>query len=210
ALGKDAIEATRITRQTVRGKEGGVYYVLAPGPSLVLAPALLCDRALNLAHGTPGRLALSVLLMNLLAAALVAAIFVLARYARGRPGLAPLVALGFAVVPPFLFYAYQFYPEMLGALVLALLFHRLVFAPAWTARMAWLFGGLLATVPWLHQKFLPVWLVLTLTAAWRLGRSASRASWAGLVVPPAAALYLAALSNFALPRRVPPDALFLA
>ena len=31
-----SIAATRITRQTIRGKEGGVFYVLAPGP---LAPA---------------------------------------------------------------------------------------------------------------------------------------------------------------------------
>ena len=38
--GRDAIRATRITRQTIRGKDGGVYYVLAPGPSLLLAPAL--------------------------------------------------------------------------------------------------------------------------------------------------------------------------
>ena len=40
AVGRDAIRATRVTRQTIRGKEGGVYHVLAPGPSLLLAPAL--------------------------------------------------------------------------------------------------------------------------------------------------------------------------
>ena len=37
--GRDAIVATRISRQLVRGKQGGVYSVLAPGPSLLLAPA---------------------------------------------------------------------------------------------------------------------------------------------------------------------------
>src|SRR5262249_14428522 len=37
AVGAGAIRATRITRQTIRGKEGGVYTVLAPGPSLLLA-----------------------------------------------------------------------------------------------------------------------------------------------------------------------------
>jgi len=210
ALGKDAIEATRITRQTVRGKEGGIYYVLAPGPSLVLAPALRWDRALNLAHGTPGRVAVSVLLWNLLAAALVAAVFLLARDTTGRPDLAAAVALGTALVPPFLFYGFQFYPEMPGALVLALLFHRFVFVPRWTARGAWLVGGLLATLPWLHQKFLPVWLVLTLTAAWRLRSSASPAAWAGLLLPQAATLYLTALYNFAITGSVRPDALFLA
>ncbi len=50
-VGRDAIRATRVTRQTIRGKEGGVYYVLAPGPSLMLAPALRLDRAVNLARG---------------------------------------------------------------------------------------------------------------------------------------------------------------
>ncbi len=52
--GRDAIRATRITRQTIRGKDGGVYYVLAPGPSLMLAPALRLDRAINLAAGRAG------------------------------------------------------------------------------------------------------------------------------------------------------------
>jgi len=52
--GRDAIRATRVTRQTVRGKDGGVYYVLAPGPSLMLAPALRLDRALNLAAASRG------------------------------------------------------------------------------------------------------------------------------------------------------------
>ena len=48
AVGREAIRATRITRQTIGGKDGGVYHVLAPGPSLLLAPTLRIDRALNL------------------------------------------------------------------------------------------------------------------------------------------------------------------
>ena len=54
AVGRDAIRATRITRQTIGGKDGGVYHVLAPGPSLLLAPTLRVDRALNLRFHTPG------------------------------------------------------------------------------------------------------------------------------------------------------------
>ena len=127
--GRDAIRATRITRQTIRGKEGGVYYVLAPGPSLLLAPALRADRALNLAQGTKGRIAASVLLWCILAALLVAAVFALLRDATGRPGLAAALALGFALVPPFLFYFFQFYPEMPGALVLAVACAMLVRRP---------------------------------------------------------------------------------
>jgi hypothetical protein len=210
-IGRESITATRITRQTIQGKEGGVYYVLAPGPSLLLAPTLRVDRALNRARGVQGRLAVSVLAWNALAAGLVVALFLLVRDATGRPGLAALVALGFAAVPPFLFYAYQFYPEMPGALVLALAFHRQLFRPQWGPRGAWLFGALLATLPWLHQKFLPVWLVLVVTAVWLAVKARiPRPALAGLLVPQAVTLYLTALYNFSIAGSVRPDALFLA
>jgi hypothetical protein len=226
-VGRDAIRATRITRQTIRGKEGGVYYVLAPGPSLLLAPALRADRAINLARGEPGRVAVSVLLWCALAALLVVALFLLVRDTTGRPGLAAALALGFALVPPFLLYSFQFYPEMVGALVLAVASRMLALRPAGFRRHPWLLGSLLATLPWLHQKFLPVWLVLVGTAlyvGWRdragSGGLPSRAvtlasvrprSWVpGLVVPTAVSLYLTALYNFSITGSVRPDALFLA
>jgi hypothetical protein len=237
--GRDSIRATRITRQTIRGKDGGVYYVLAPGPSLLLAPALRVDRALNLARGTPGRVAASVLLWCALAALLVMALYQLVRDATGRPGLAAVLALGFALVPPFLFYPFQFYPEMVGALVLAVAFRTLALRPEGLAGHPWLFGLMLATLPWLHQKFLPVWLVLVATAvrssrgtaegrvprdqrwwipfAWASRNRAqgfaygtSRALLLGVPIPTAASLYLTALYNFAITGSVRPDALFLA
>jgi hypothetical protein len=172
--GRNAIRATRITRQTIRGKEGGVYYVLAPGPSFVLAPTFRIDRALNLSRGTSGPIVVSVLAWNAIAALLVVAVFVLVRDATGRPGLAATLAFGFALLPPFLFYFFQFYPEMLGALVLAVAFHGLALRPDRLRRHPWLFGVLLAALPWLHQKFLPVWLVLVATALWVILRSSSR------------------------------------
>ncbi len=165
-VGRGAIRAKRITRQTIRGKDGGVYYVLAPGPSLLLAPALRVDRAINLARGRPGRVAVSVLVWCALAALLVMALFLLVRDATGRPGLAAALAFGFALVPPFLFYFFQFYPEMVGALVMALAFRTLALRPEGLRRHPWLFGAMLATLPWLHQKFLPVWLALVATALW--------------------------------------------
>ncbi|HEX9188247.1 MAG TPA: hypothetical protein VGB87_14300, partial [Vicinamibacteria bacterium] len=217
--GRDAIRATRITRQTIRGKDGGVYYVLAPGPSLLLAPALRVDRALNLARGAPGRVAASVLLWCALAALLAMALYQLVRDATGRPGLATVLALGFALVPPFLFYPFQFYPEMVGALVLAVAFRALALRPEGLAGHPWLFGLMLATLPWLHQKFLPVWLVLVATAVLRIPRRPARTGllgmtrlvvMTGLLVPAAASLYLTALYNFAITGSVRPDALFLA
>jgi hypothetical protein len=215
-VGREAIRATRITRQTIRGKEGGVFYVLAPGPSLILAPALRVDRAVNLARGRPGRVAASVLGWCALAALLVMALFLLVRDATGRPGLAAALAFGFAVVPPFLFYFFQFYPEMVGALVMALAFRTLALRPEGLRRHPWLFGGMLAALPWLHQKFLPVWLVLVATAlwvGWRGDRSRGNRPWRwaiGLGVPTMASLYLTALYNFAITGSVRPDALFLA
>jgi hypothetical protein len=168
--GRNAIRATRITRQTIRGKEGGVYYVLAPGPSLILAPTFRIDRALNRARGTAGPIPVSVLAWNALAALLVVAVFVLARDAIRRPGMAAALAFLFALLPPFLFYFFQFYPEMPGALVLAVAFHALALRPERLGRHPWLYGWMLATLPWLHQKFLPVWLVLAATALWVMWR----------------------------------------
>jgi hypothetical protein len=70
---------------------------------------------------------------------------------------------------------------------------------------------MLATLPWLHQKFLPVWLVLVATALWVGWRAGPAWRWAvGLVVPTMAGLYLTALYNFAVTGSVRPDALFLA
>ena len=162
AARRSARSASRARRSGAR--TGGVYYVLAPGPSLMLAPALRVDRAINLARGRPGRVAVSVLLWCALAALLVMALFLLVRDATGRPGLAAALAFGFALVPPFLFYFFQFYPEMVGALVMAVAFRTLALRPEGLRRHPWLFGLMLATLPWLHQKFLPVWLVLVATA----------------------------------------------
>ena len=210
--GRDAIRASRITRQTIRGKDGGVYYVLAPGPSLLLAPALRLDRAVNRARGVDGRVAFGVLLWCALAAALVAALFRLVRDATGRSGLAACLAFGFALLPPFLFYFFQFYPEMLGALVLAVAFRAIALRPDALHAHPWRFAWFLATLPWLHQKFLPVWLVLTATAVFVVWRDRARGGRVvlALLVPQAVSLYLFALYSFAITGSVRPDALFLA
>jgi len=211
AVGASAIEATRITRQTVRGKDGGVFHVLAPGVSAILAPALRIDRALNLRRGTSGRLGATLLLWNALAAALVSALYLLARDATGRPGLSAALAAGFALTPPFLFYFFQFYPEMLGALALALALRVLLFRRWWTtATMAWM-GVLLALLPWLHQKFLPVWGVLAVMAVGKaVGEMAPLRALLWLTLPQLVSAYLFVLYNFAITGSVRPDALYLA
>ena len=211
AVGASAIRATRITRQTVRGKDGGVFHVLAPGVSALLAPALRIDRAVNLRRGTWGRLGATLLLWNALAAALVSALFLLARDATGRPGLSAALAAGFALTPPFLFYFFQFYPEMLGALALALALRALLFRRWWkTATAAWM-GLLLAGLPWLHQKFLPVWAVLAVMALVKVvSEMAPLRALLLLLVPQVVSAYLIALYNFAITGSARPDALYLA
>ena len=100
----------------------------------------------------------------------MAALFLLLRDAAERPGLAAALSFFLALVPPFLFYFHQFYPEMLGALVLAIAFQTLAFRPEPIRLHAVRFGVLVAVLPWLHQKFLPVWGVLLVTAlvvGWR-------------------------------------------
>jgi hypothetical protein len=92
---------------------------------------------------------------------------------------------------------------------MAVAFRTLALRPEGLRRHPWLFGGMLATLPWLHQKFLPVWLVLVATAVW-VSLSSRGARLVGLLVPTAAGLYLTALYNFAITGSVRPDALFLA
>ena len=211
AVGREAIRATRMSRQTVRGKEGGVYYVLAPGPSALLAPLLRVDRTLNRAAGTPGRLAVTLLAWNALSALLVVGLMLLVRDLTGRPGLAAAAAAGFAFLPPFYFYAYQFYPEMLGALALVFLFRALLDSTGWSPGRALPFGLLLATLPWLHQKFLPVWAVLSIWTAVRCVRErTSRRALLALALPQVASGALFALYNFSITGSIRPDALFLA
>jgi hypothetical protein len=210
-VGASAIRATRITRQTIRGKEGGVYHVLAPGTSLLLAPALRMDRWLNRRDGAAGSLRVTVLFWNALAASLVSAVYLLLRDGCRRPGLAALLAGGFALLPPFLFYAFQFYPEMLGALGLAVALRWLLLVPRWGMGTVAGLGLLLAFLPWLHQKFLPVWGVLVALAVWRaVDEMVPLRELAVLLVPQALTLYLTALYNFAITGSARPDALFLA
>jgi hypothetical protein len=209
--GASDIRATRITRQTIRGKEGGVYHVLAPGPSLLLAPALRLDRALNRGRGTPGRLAVTMALWNALAAALVAAVFLLARDAGATAGTAAAVSGLAALLPPFVFYSYQFYPEMLGALSLAIALREILLRGMSGTRRASLLGLLLAFLPWLHQKFLPVWAVLVVMAVIRaVDALVPLRTLAGLLAPQVVSAWLFALYNFGITGSVRPDALFLA
>src|SRR5262249_17212908 len=159
-----------------------------------------------LARGTPGRLAVSVLAWNGLAALVVAAVFLLARDAGAGAGVAAAVAGFTALLPPLVFYAYQFYPEMPGALALAIALRAVLLRPWYDrAGRALALGLLLAFLPWLHQKFLPVWGVLVAMAVARAVDALVRLrTLAALLLPQAVSTYLIALYNFGITGSVRP------
>lgn len=205
------MEASGSAHLTVRGRDGGAYHVLAPGPALLLAPVLRIERALNLSRATPGRLGLTLMAWNALAAALAAAIFALARDAGAHPAAAALASGAFALLPPQLFYSFQFYPEVPAALIMALVLRHLLFAPGFTARACAALGVGLAALPWLHQKYLPLWGALGLWALVRaVGTRAPPRALAALGLPQVLTLAFIALYNFSLTGSVRPDALFRA
>lgn len=207
----EAIRARPTAHLTVRGPDGGAYHVLAPGPALLLAPALRVDRALNRALGRPGRVTVALLLWNALAAALVAALYALMRACGVAWGLAAGLAGFVALTPPLLFYFHQFYPEVPAALLLVLALRGLLFegfrGPAALLRL----GLLLMPLPFLHQKYLPLWAVLVLMALLAaVDRLVTLRALLALLLPQAATLFALLVYNQALSGSPRPDALFRA
>ncbi len=207
----ERIRALPDAHLTVRGPDGGAYHVLAPGPAVLLAPALRLDRALDRARGTPGRLAAAVLLWNLLAAVVVALTWSLARGVGAGPRAAGLATAAVALFPPLLFYHHQFYPEVPAAAVLAASLLALRAQRFERALPAAALGLALAGLPWLHQKYLPLWAALTVAAALvAVDRLAPGRRLAVLLVPQAASLLGLLALNLELTGSPRPDALFRA
>lgn len=202
-------EASVLGHLTVRGSGGGAYHVLAPGPGLLLAPTLRLDRALNRGLGRSGVIALTLLAWHALAALLVALTFRFASALSARPGLAAVVTGCVALLPPLLFYSFQFYPEIPAALLFVLVLERLLLGTRWDARAGWVLGLLVAALPWLHQKYLPLAVALAAWAFMRLvGQLAPGRALVALLTPLTVSFALFALYNFALTGSLRPDALF--
>ena len=211
---RDAIRATRVTRQTIRGKEGGVYHVLAPGPSVLLAPALRVDRWLNRRDGRSGRLAVTRAVVERAGrgagGGAVPAAARRDRRGRGsRRSLAGAAALD-AAVPLLLLPVLSRDAGRAGLRGRAA--RGCSSATWWRAPDAWALGALLATLPWLHQKFLPAWAVLAALGRAQAGRRARAAARRARRRSSRrrSSLFLFALYNFAITGSVRPDALFLA
>ena len=145
----------RMTPHVVQAPAGGLYTHHRPGLSMLLLPAY----ALKARAGP-------MLLMAGLAACLGGVVFLLGHRITGdlRAALFAWAAVTFS--PPVAFYAYQVYPEIPAALLIGLALLGIL----QEQRSVWLTLGIglcLAFLPWLHERFILVSLVL---AAVYLGR----------------------------------------
>ena len=177
----------------VEGKRGGVYQVHNPGLPALLFPAYFVDRfALTwTSHPNaqiPARLYATNVALLCLYVLWGAALFRLLAFHTDDPRLSFSVAVVAMLSLPATAFAYQYYPEAAGGLVLAVV-GRYVIAPAadgrWTA-----FGyGLLAGfLPWLHVRFGHATVVAAalMSVKSKTARPAIGAFWIGMVLPLAA------------------------
>ncbi len=208
------MKASRANRSMFRGADGGIYYINAPGPGLLLVPAVLVDSALNRALGESRQLAV-ILFWQLLGALLVLEMYLCAGDVAGRAA-ALVTAFTAALIVPLLFYTFQIYPELPAALLLLYAFRKLVLDSHPTAAGALAAGAALAALPWLHQKYSVVALVLGLLGVSRfvhrrVGRFALE-PWklALLSLPLLLSAYSIFLYNHALTGSLSPTATFNA
>jgi hypothetical protein len=197
-----------------RSAEGGIYYINAPGPGLLLVPAVLVDGALNRAFGWKRQLAV-ILFWQLLAALLVLEMVLCGADVAGtRAGL--LTAFAVALIVPLLFYSFQIYPELPAALVLLFAFRKLVLDPHLSAAGALASGLAVAALPWLHQKYSVGAFVLALVGVSRfvhrrVGRFALEPGKLALLsLPLLLSAYSIFLYNHALTGSLSPTATFAA
>ncbi len=208
------MRASRANRSMFRSDEGGIYYINAPGPGILLVPAVLVDGALNRTFGWKKQLAV-ILFWQSLAALLVLLMFRCgAEVAGSRAGL--VSAFAFALIVPLLFYSFQIYPELPAALFLFYAFRKVVLDPHPTAAGAMAAGASIAVLPWLHQKYSVVALVLGILGVSRfLHRRAGRfalepGKLALLLFPLLLSAYSIFLYNHALTGSLSPTATFTA
>ena len=174
----------RLQPHVRKGPGGGLYTAHRPGLPLLVAPAY----ALGFWTGWPVRVTVMVELA-LLAAWLAARLAAWASALGGDITSAACAALLVAFTAPGFYYAFAIYPELPAALVV-------LEALAWIGRGApgtgWGPGLLVASLPWLHEKFLPLTVAL---AGLGLVAAGTRRRWVlvGLGVPLGASALLQVL-----------------
>jgi hypothetical protein len=171
---KDYLRFTPRLQPHVRpGPAGGLYTAHRPGLPVLIAPAY----ALGLATGWSVRL-LVTMAFALLAAWLAARIASWAAALTGHWPSAVAATLGVALTAPGLFYAFTIYPELPAAVVVL---EVLRFVGQGAGGHPWVYGLLVALLPWLHEKFIPLAVVLALAAA--MASQGRRATLIGFAIP---------------------------
>ncbi len=140
------------------GADGARYSVHAPGTAGLVLPGY----ALAGYHG-------AVATTGIVTAIVATLIYVVSRTIAG-PSSALLVWIATAFAVPLGVHSWMVYPEVPAALVTALVALWLVSSPP-TAAWSWVWRGLvLATLPWIHLKFLPLMIAAAIVFIARSGR----------------------------------------
>lgn len=208
------MKASRANRSMFRSAEGGIYYINAPGPGVLLVPAVLVDRFLNRGFGWNRQLAVIVFWQFLSALLVLEMVRCGADVAGRSAGL--VSAFAAALIVPLLFYSFQIYPELPAALFLLYAFRKLVLESHPTAADAFVSGVAIALLPWLHQKYSVVAFLLGILGASRflhrpVGRFALEPGKLGLLLLPLlVSAYSIFLYNHALTGSLSPTATFEA
>lgn len=173
----------RIAQGRLSGKEKDwgqrQYFINRPGLPLLIAPAYW------IGFHADKRIRFSVLVwLNLIAAFLIVVLYYLARTLSG-PIPAAVAALIFALTPPILFYSNQIYPELPAALCLAGALWGLIKAEKKWGHL--LTGLAVACLPWFHERFIGMFVVLLAAAFFR---PAFRRDWFFFLMLPAVSLIL--------------------
>ena len=195
----------------VQGKRGGVYQVHNPGLSLLLFPGYFLDRfALNwtshsFAQGPAHLYATSVALLSMYLLWGVALYRFLTSQTNNRP-LSFAVACTALLSLPATAFAYQYYPEVAGGLLLAVVARYVAFTNDARFWPAFEYGALAGYLPWLHVRFGYAAIVAgTLMAVGRMrsSRQAVLGFWTGVLLPIGAlCLYSYHITGSLLPFKV--------
>jgi len=152
--------------------ENKQYFVNRPGLPILLAPAYALGFKANLG------LRFAVLTwLNVLGALLSVVLFGIAYSISGKMFLSSALALFFSLSPPLLYYANQIYPELPAALLMAA--SLLGFMRAQNKWMVIFTGLAVAFLPWFHERYLGVWIILLISGLFR--PSFREMSWYWLV-----------------------------
>ena len=192
------------------GKNGGTYQKHMPGLSILMLPAYLVDRQLSgggiATHWPPRLHAVNAFFLTAYVAWALLIFGVLRRLDYARPvAFAATLAVGLTM--PMAAFPFQFYPEVVGGIVVFLLVGYAL-RPVGGTVGAFGAGALAGYLPWLHLRFGALAIVLAVAGGAALRRDV-RPRWA-LAVGLAVVLACLSLYAYRITGSLVPTALYYA